>query len=186
MNTEIISFFIDDELTLEGKIELVDEIHRSKPFRDETVALLQQEMLLRSEPAAYIPEKALKPNKIRIFKSLRPTGVAAAALAAIIIFMVLPLTTQKRMETPYRFVLYQPNVNKVEITGNFTNWNPVPMMKLGDSGYWECTLKLHQGEYRFSYVLNGGERLPDPTIPTRENDDFGSENTILSIGGQKT
>jgi len=186
MNHQIISLFIDDEMTLNDKMELVEAVHQSKPFKDETVALLQLEILLRSDPVEHIPEKELKSSRTRVLRFLRPVGLAAAAVAVALIFIFVPFIPQKTIETPYRFVFYRPDVNRVEITGSFTGWNAVPMTRVGDSGYWEYTLNLHQGEYRFAYVLDGSRRLPDPTIPTREGDDFGSENTVLSIGGRTT
>jgi hypothetical protein len=187
MNQEIISQFIDDELTLDDKIEFVEEVHGSKPFKEEAIELLRQEKLLRSEPVEHIPERELKASRARILRFLRPAGltVAAAAVAAMIL-LFFPFSSQKSSETPYRFVFYRPAVSRVEITGTFTGWNAVPMRKLGDSGYWEHTFNLPQGEHRFAYLLNGEERLPDPTIPTREGDDFGSENTVLSIGVRAT
>lgn len=187
MNHAIISLFIDDELTLDDKIEFVEEVHGSKPFKDEAVALLRQEKLLRSDPVEKVPERKLKTSRPRILRFLRPVGLASAAAAvAAMILLFFPFAPQTGSETPYRFVFYRPDVSRVEITGNFTGWNAVPMRKLGDSGYWEHTFNLPQGEYRFAYLLNGGERLPDPTIATREGDDFGSENTVLSIGGRPT
>jgi hypothetical protein len=186
MNHQIISLFIDDELTLNEKIEFVEEVHVSKPFKDEAIELLQQEKLLRSDPVEHIPERKLKASHPHILRFLRPVLVAATAAAATLIFVFFPFTPQHIPETPYRFVVYRPDVSRVEIAGSFTGWNAVPMKRVGDSGYWEHTINLPQGEYRFSYLLNGGERLPDPTIPTREKDDFGSENTILSIGGRTT
>lgn len=186
MNHQIISLFIDDELTLNEKIEFVEEVHGSRPFKDEAIELLQQEKLLRSDPVERIPERKLKASRPHILRFLRPVFIAATAAAATLIFVFFPFTPQQTPETPYRFVVYRPDVSRVEIAGSFTGWNAVPMKRVGDSGYWEHTINLPQGEYRFSYLLNGGERLPDPTIPTREKDDFGSENTILSIGGRTT
>jgi len=42
-------------------------------------------------------------------------------------------------------------------------------------------LELPEGEYRFSYIVEGGRRLTDPTIAVREIDDFGGENSILRV-----
>jgi len=186
MNHHMISMYIDDELTLDDKIEFVETIHGSKQFTDETVELLQQEKLLRSDTVECFPERELAVNRPRVLRFLRPFGLAAAAVAAILIIVLFPFTSQKLSDTPFRFVFYRPDVSRVDITGSFTGWNAVPMRKVGDSGYWEYTFNLPQGEYRFAYLLNGGERLPDPTIPTREADDFGSQNTVLSIGGTAT
>ena len=57
----------------------------------------------------------------------------------------------------------------------------IPMKKMGVSGYWEATVDLYPGEHHYSYILEGGRRIPDPTILTREKDDFGGENSILDI-----
>ena len=79
------------------------------------------------------------------------------------------------------FVLYQPDVSKVEITGSFLDWEAVPMRKSGTSGYWEVVLEMPAGEHRLCYILEGRRRIPDPTIPIREKDDFGGENSILAV-----
>ena len=73
---------------------------------------------------------------------------------------------------------------QVEITGSFTGWSALPLKKAGTSGYWEITLELPVGEHRFSYILEGDRQLADPTILTREQDDFGGENSILEVNLQ--
>ena len=83
-----------------------------------------------------------------------------------------------------RFVIYRPDVSQVKITGSFTDWQIIPMRKIGDSGYWEITLTLPEGEHRFTYILEGSQRFADPTIPIREQDDFGGENSILLVRGK--
>ena len=37
------------------------------------------------------------------------------------------------------------------------------------------------GEHRFAYILDGDKRMADPTLPAVERDDFGGENSILSV-----
>jgi hypothetical protein len=56
------------------------------------------------------------------------------------------------------------------------------MKKSGASGYWEAVLEVPPGEHRLCYILEGRRRILDPTIPIREKDDFGGENSILSVG----
>jgi hypothetical protein len=55
------------------------------------------------------------------------------------------------------------------------------MNRIGGSGYWETELELSSGEHRFVYILDDSRRIVDPTIPIREKDDFGGENSILSV-----
>ena len=57
----------------------------------------------------------------------------------------------------------------------------MPMKKTGSNGYWETTLEMPAGEHRLCYIIEGGKRIPDPTILAREKDDFGGENSILEV-----
>jgi 1,4-alpha-glucan branching enzyme len=100
--------------------------------------------------------------------------------AAIVIFFFF-MSPEVSSSIPYRFVIYQPDVSQVEISGSFTEWRMLPMKSTGSSGYWELTVNLSKGEHRFTYVLDGSQRVADPTIMLREQDDFGGENSILSV-----
>jgi len=184
MSSQMISMFIDDELTLDDKIGFVETIHESKQFKEETVELLQQERLLRSDPVERYPAVEIRSRRLSFLRFLRPLGLVTAGAALSLLILFLPPTQPKAPDTPYRFVLYRPDVSRVDIAGSFTGWKALPMKQAGSSGYWEYTSNLPSGEHRFTYVLNGSVRMPDPTIQTREGDDFGSENTVLSIGGR--
>ena len=182
MKDYLISSYIDDELDLDEKIEFVETVHEQVAFKDEALDLLHQEKQLRHEvvdrvPAVVIPEKRSFLNSL-----WRPAGLFAAGLAAalLVIFFVTP-QHKPPGTTKYRFVLYQPNVKQVEITGSFLGWAAVPMHKSGTSGYWEAVLDVPAGEHRLCYIIEGQKRIPDPTIPIREKDDFGGENSILAM-----
>ena len=43
-------------------------------------------------------------------------------------------------------------------------------------------LPVAPGEHRFAYILDGERQMADPTLPALEQDDFGGENSILSVG----
>jgi 1,4-alpha-glucan branching enzyme len=81
----------------------------------------------------------------------------------------------------HRFIIYRPDISSVQLTGSFTGWQPTAMHRIGDSGYWEVEMALPDGEHRFAYLLEGSQRIADPTIPARERDDFGGENSILRV-----
>lgn len=179
----LISMFIDDELDIDDKIEFVEKVHEDKVFQDEVVELLGQEKLIRSEVVDRVPSIKVKVKKRFTFLPLlRPVSLLASALAAAVIIFFLAMPTQVTTSTPYRFVIYRPDVRQAEITGSFTEWRKIPMKRIGSSGYFELSLDLPQGEYQFTYILEGHQRFPDPTIPTREQDDFGGENSVLSVG----
>jgi hypothetical protein len=181
MKDVLISMFIDDELDLDEKIEFVAAVHDDSGFRDETVDLLRQEKLLRSRVAARLPgsDSFVKPTR-RVFP-WRPVAVISAGIAAALMMLLLYPTSEQRMSVPHRFIIFHPGVEWVELTGSFLDWKTLPMKPAGDSGYWELTIDVPEGEHRFSYILEGGTRLADPTVSTREHDDFGGENSILEV-----
>jgi len=178
----LISMFIDDELNLEEKIEYTEKAHQDVSFKDESIALLRLEQRLRSDVTERVPEAALPAAKRSLFSWLRPIGYmvpAAAVTAVIVIFLLMPAQVTT---TPHRFVIHRPDVNKVEIAGDFTQWKKVSLKRVGTSGYWEITLDLLPGEHQFSYIFEDRTKMADPTILTRVKDDFGGENSILLIG----
>ena len=132
-----------------------------------------------------VPSVALREKSRFAIFFWRPAGIFAAGLAAALLIMFFVTPQQEQiMLTTHRFVLYQPDANRVEITGSFLGWEAVPMRKTGTSGYWEVVLEVPAGEHRLCYILEGGRRIPDPTIPIREKDDFGGENSILAVNMQ--
>lgn len=181
MKDYMISMFIDDELDLDEKLEFVESVHADAAVKNETVSLLRQEILIGSAVTNQIPTVKVKPRAKFNLAFLRPLTTFAAGLAAALIILFLAMPAEKIFTVPYRFVIYQPGVERVDITGTFTNWNTLPMKRMGTSGYWEVTVELSQGEHRYSFILENDKRIPDPTILTREKDDFGGENSILNV-----
>jgi hypothetical protein len=182
MNDYLISSYIDDELNLDEKIEFVETVHERTAFKDEAVDLLHQEKLVRGEVVDRMPAVVFPEKRGRFFLFWRPAGMFAAGLAAalVVMFFITP-RPELPVLTVHRFVLYQPGVKQVEITGSFLNWAAVPMKQSGASGYWEAVLEVPPGEHRLCYIIEGRKRIPDPTILIREKDDFGGENSILAV-----
>ena len=184
MKEYLISSYIDDELDLDEKIEFVETVHAEAPFKDEAVDLLNQEKQIRGRVTDRVPAVNLQPRRRLALSWWRPAGMFAAGLAAAMLVMLLVTPQQeqeKMMISTHRFVLFQPDVNRVEITGSFLGWKAVPMRRSGKSSYWEVVLEVPAGEHRMCYILEGGRRIPDPTIPIREKDDFGGVNSILAV-----
>jgi len=182
MKDYLISSFIDDELNLDEKIEFVETVHEQMAFKDDAVDLLHQEKQIRREVTDRVPAVTLREKHRFSIPFWRPAGIFAAGLAAALLVMFFVTPQQKQMIlTSHRFVLYQPDANRVEITGSFLGWKAVAMKKTGTSGYWEAVLEVPAGEHRLCYIIEGRKRIPDPTIPIREKDDFGGENSILAV-----
>jgi hypothetical protein len=181
MQAYLISMFIDNEMDLDDKIGFVEHVHADKAFKDETVELLHQEKAIRSKVVHCVPAVEIQAKRRRNFSLWRPIGILGAGLAAAVVILFFSLSGKVPATVPYRFVLYQPTARRVEIAGSFSGWNSLPLKRAGNSGYWETVLDLPKGEYRFSYILEGHQRLPDPTILIREKDGFGGENSILEV-----
>ena len=185
MKDYLISSYIDDELDMDEKIEFVETVHENAAYKDEAVGLLRQEKLIRADAGVRLPDFKMPRRRFFSFPSLRPAFVFAAGLAAVlaVMFVAVPRQDPGHFQgvKAHRFVLYQPDAAQVEITGSFLGWEAVPMRKSGPSGYWEAVLEVPAGEHRLCYILEGNRRIPDPTIPLREKDDFGGENSILAV-----
>lgn len=172
MKDELISQFIDDELDLDEKIEFVQAVQQDGDFGATAVDLLAQEKLLRAVPPA--PAVRRPWNAGPWLK-----GLAVAAAVCGVVWLGWP--AQQPELAAQRFVIYAPQAERVEIIGSFSDFKPVSMRPAG--GYWVATLRLKPGEYRYSFRLDGRQNLPDPTVASREQDDFGGANTILNLGG---
>jgi hypothetical protein len=176
--------FIDDELGIDEKISFIKTVKEDISFADEALELLQQEKLVCGDVVEHIPliEVKVPFNWKRFFSPfIQPMGLVASGLAVAVIYLFLTVPSPLPSPVMKRFVIYRPDVSQVEITGSFTEWKRVPMQKIGNSGYWEITYELKEGEHRFSYLLEGRQPFADPTILTREPDDFGGENSIFYV-----
>lgn len=182
MNDQLISMYIDDELDLDDKIIFVETVHADRQFKDEAVDLLRQEKRICADVADRLP--ALRIEKRRsawLERLVRPLAAAAAGLAAAAVLWMAFWPAPEPSLRPWRFVIYQPDAQGVELAGSFSSWRRIPLKHAGNSGYWEITLDLPKGDHRFSYIIEGSRRMADPTIAVREADDFGGENSILTV-----
>jgi len=154
--------------------------------------LLEQEKQLRSDVIPLVPDisfkKALKFSDTRYF-NLFLRIAKAGAVAAVLVLLVFSLywknddavTAPLQDAVPRRFVIFQPEANSVQIAGSFTNWNNIPLKMVGPSGYWEVELDVTRGEHKYVFIVGDDKKITDPTILMKEEDDFGSENTVLVV-----
>jgi hypothetical protein len=178
------SMYIDNEMDLDEKQQFVEKIRSDSAFYTLTLALLAQEQLLEKQPV--LPEPAVDkrwrpPVWLGLARVLKPLGLAAAGFSAAVLMLFAVFQSPGPPQCNNRFVLFEPAANQVELAGSFTGWQRISMKRIGNSGYWELNLPVASGEHRFAYILDGNHRMADPTLPAREKDDFGGENSILNI-----
>jgi hypothetical protein len=180
MNT-LISMFIDNELDLDEKIDFVERIHADRDFKNESIELLNMEKIIRADVVDRIPALKMKMKKKRIPSVFRWMGLWVPAAAAILIAFFVFYHPRQLPTASHRFVIYRPDVTRAEIAGTFTGWRRIPLNQIGTSGYWDITISLPGGEHRFTYILDGEKKFADPTVAARELDDFGGQNSIISV-----
>lgn len=179
-----ISMFIDNELSLDEKLDFIVKINSDNQFFNESVSLLEQERLLRSDVVSVVPQVSFK--RTRRFSDIPYFNpfmrIASACIAtAVFVFFILSFQLKNDNTVSKRFVLYNPEAVSVQISGSFTDWNNIPMKMAGPSGYWEIELDVVKGEHKYLYIIGDDKRIADPTILMREKDDFGSENSVLLV-----
>lgn len=178
------SMYIDNEMDLDEKKQFVEKVRSDKVFYTQTLDLLAQEQLLEKQPVMpeIISEKKWRPPAWPgLIRRLKPLGFAAAGFCAAVLVLYTVFQSPVPAPRSNRFVLFEPAVGQVELTGSFNEWQRIPMKRIGNSGYWELNLPVVSGEHRYAYILDNDARIADPTLPAREKDDFGGENSILSV-----
>jgi hypothetical protein len=176
----LISQYIDNELNLSEKIEFIKEVHGSEAYFSDALGMLETEQMFGTEDI-HVPE-------LPVFKEKKPVNITAyasfAALAASLVLMLKVFMFAPSVDTAklqHRFVIYNPDAANVELTGSFNGWKPINMTSAG-GGYWQVTLPLENGEYSYTYIVDGKIQLPDPTVRARQNDGFGGENSVITVG----
>lgn len=186
----LITQFIDDELDLREKKLFVENVHNEDDFYEEAVSSIDFEIMMKNEiedveaPTLNFPrtKKTISYKKITRFAQ-----VLAASIIIIFAFNIFnnqpnkPVVQKTEKLSNYRFVIYKPDAKKVEISGEFTNWKPLKLKEINQTGYWEAEMKLKPGEYKYFYLINDKKVVADPTSPYKEEDGFGNKNSILRV-----
>ncbi len=91
------------------------------------------------------------------------------------------LTIQKQPGDDVRLRLYAPTAQTLEISGDFTDWQPVPLSRNpGNADLWEATLHMTSGMHRINVRRDGGAWVA-PGGTTRSTDDFDGEVGVFTI-----
>lgn len=174
----LISQYIDNELNIDEKITFVTEIRKDKDYFEDTLGLLEMEREMSFVTPTVMPViKTKSPMNLSLAASF--VALAASLLVVVKVFFMAPDIQEKPLE--HRFVVFMPDAENVELAGSFSAWKPIEMQKTS-GGYWQVSLSLNEGEYLYNYIVNGEEQLPDPTVPAKQDDGFGGENSIINIG----
>jgi hypothetical protein len=119
----------------------------------------------------------------RLEVAARPSRAALPGAAPLAVLRALPAGDMvvRRTATGETLVrLRAPEATTVEIMGDFTDWEPVALVRAPD-GMWERAFALAPGTYRFNVRRDGGA-WEVPTGVTALPDDLGSVAGLLVVG----
>ena len=81
----------------------------------------------------------------------------------------------------HQFTYYQKGLKSISLVGEFNDWAPdSTQLTEVSEGVWTVTLRLRPGVYEYQFILNGEQRVTDPTMPQVSND-FGSPNSVVTV-----
>ncbi len=124
--------------------------------------------------------------------SVTPLGLLARAAVLAAIVAGGTLAVSRYRPAPHAlaaanavpFVLYAPGAHSVALVGDFNGWDTaaMPLRPTGASGAWVVTVPLSPGRYRYAFLIDGTRWLADPGAPRAPDDDFGTPNSVLTLG----
>lgn len=94
----------------------------------------------------------------------------------------------ERRDTVVQFVFVAPNASSVSLVGDFNGWDRArtPLEMVASSGMWSVALPLSPGRHRYAFIVDGTRWVADPGAPRALGDDFGSPNSVVTVGDKTT
>jgi hypothetical protein len=91
------------------------------------------------------------------------------------------LEIQGRQDDDVRLTLYARGATAVEISGDFTDWRPVPLSRNpANADAWVATFRISPGMHRINVRRDGGPWMV-PGGTTRSADDFDGEVGVFVL-----
>lgn len=89
--------------------------------------------------------------------------------------------TDKEPLVLHQFTYYQKGLQSINVVGGFNDWEPdSTAMTEVSPGVWTVSVLLRPGVHEYQFILNGKQRVTDPTMPQASND-FGSPNSVVTV-----
>ena len=87
----------------------------------------------------------------------------------------------KTMSKPTEFKLFSPSAKRVNLAGNFNNWDTKALSAKRDSkGSWSIKANLRPGRYEYKFLVDGSW-INDPRCNSCVTNAFGSKNCVIEI-----
>jgi Glycogen recognition site of AMP-activated protein kinase len=120
-------------------------------------------------------------HRLRRTRMLR--AFAAAAVVVVAIAGIVVLRMRADAGTVVQFTLPVPAAHQVVVVGDFNHWDThATPLRRTPTGTWRTTVRLTPGAHVYSFVVDGNRWVPDPTAPLAPGSDFGSPNSLVTVG----
>jgi AMP-activated protein kinase-like protein len=85
-----------------------------------------------------------------------------------------------------QFSLLVPHAKSVSLVGDFNDWDPAatPLRAPNSGDLWTVTVSLPPGRHRYAFIVDGVRWLADPGAPSAGDDDFGTPNSVVTVGAK--
>lgn len=84
----------------------------------------------------------------------------------------------------HQLTYYQKGLQSISVVGDFNDWDADSTALTEVSpGVWTVSLRLRPGIYEYQFILNGKQRVTDPTMP-QASSDFGSPNSVVKVSAK--
>lgn len=111
---------------------------------------------------------------LRLLESRAPLTPATLAVAPRVGYRITKL-----LDGRYELIVWAPDVERVEIMGDMTEWSAVALSRVG-SARWSTVLRMSKGAHQVSLRLDDGEWVPLPGAPTAPDGYGGSVGVIVA------
>lgn len=81
---------------------------------------------------------------------------------------------------PINFYCRAPQASSVQLVGDFSHWNPLPMQPR-DDGWWFIQVLLVHGHHQYRFVVDGKPVL-DPRAMGTDRNQLDEEVSIVAVG----
>jgi chromosome partitioning protein len=166
---------------------IVDEpaVEKESPAQTEPVAIVKP---VSTNPPADRAEEQSESESFETAEALEPAEEIIEVEPEV---PAEPVSTEEKLSDYYGvsqmnaavvFVTLYPRASKVQIAGDFNNWQPekTEMQKVGDSGIWQTQLNLPPGKHQYRLVVDGHWQQ-DPYNEQTELNPFGGFNSVVEV-----
>ncbi len=197
---ELDAQWVPDGKAAELPVELV---RHARECRECARDLARVELLTRSATvtmeapsglADRVADSVLARARVRTrVERVRRWSVGIAAAAVLVVGSVLSTTyflerngTEAAVQhtVVVRFEFQAPEARTVAVVGDWNGWDPEThvMVDPEGDGTWEIEITVEPDrDYRYQFLVDGEEWVPDPTAPITVSDGFGGTNSVLDV-----